>query len=152
MCETGLKAFEYEPLDNDAGAFRLLILSPGTWNSPIDCTLIEDSREDNTFSYEALSYTWGNLSTSNHIILNNALFSISANLYLALRHLRRADVERILWIDVICINQASPLEKTQQVSQMRNIYQSAQRVLVWARRGLRRDRPCDFLDFQSFRG
>ena len=40
-------------------------------------------------------------------------------------------MERILWVDAICINQACPLEKTQQVSQMRNIYQATERVLVW---------------------
>ncbi|EPE30305.1 hypothetical protein GLAREA_13028 [Glarea lozoyensis ATCC 20868] len=128
--EVDLGMFEYEPLE-DSNSFRLLLLSPGTGDAPLDCTLVEDSRGGNTFSYEALSYTWGNSIASHHITLNGDLFLITPNLYLALRHLRRADVERILWIDAICINQSSPLEKTQQVSIMRNIYQTAVRVVVW---------------------
>jgi hypothetical protein len=135
MCEISLNKFEYESLDDNSSAFRLLILSPGTGNSPLDCTLIEDSREVFTFSYEALSYTWGDSSTLQHIRLNNGLFFIKPNLYVALQHLRLADTERILWVDAICINQSCPLEKTQQVSMMRNIYQAAKRVLVWLGEG-----------------
>lgn len=131
MCEHRLERFEYEPLDDDAAAFRLLVLAPGTCDTPLDCTLIEDSRETSTFPYEALSYTWGDSSASHNIILNNRLFCVTTNLYLALQNLRDADVERTLWVDAICINQACPLEKTHQVSQMRNIYQAARRVLIW---------------------
>ena len=135
MCEPCLGRFEYEPLDDDSRAFRLLVLAPGTWETPLDCNLIEDSREASTFAYEALSYTWGDPTMSQSIRLNNRLFFITANLYLALCNLRHADMERILWVDAICINQACPLEKTHQVSQMRNIYQAAERVLVWLGEG-----------------
>ncbi|KAM3071383.1 hypothetical protein ACMFMF_007856 [Clarireedia jacksonii] len=117
-----MNKFEYEPLDDNSSAFRLLILSPGTGDSPLDCTLIEDSQEVSTFSYEALSYTWGDSSTLQHIRLNNRLFFVTPNLYAALQHLRLADVERILWVDA-------------QVSRMRSIYQAAKRVLVWLGEG-----------------
>jgi hypothetical protein len=135
MCEPCLGRFVYDPLDDNSGAFRLLVLAPGAWDAPLDCNLIEDSREASTFPYEALSYTWGDSSALHNITLNNALFSVTTNLYLALRNLRQADVERILWVDAICINQISPIEKTQQVSQMRNIYQAAERVVVWLGEG-----------------
>ncbi|KAL8917848.1 MAG: hypothetical protein Q9172_005670 [Xanthocarpia lactea] len=36
-----------------------------------------------------------------------------------------------MWIDAICIDQANIPEKNQQVQQMRHIYQSASRVVVW---------------------
>lgn len=129
------KEFEYEVLENDSSAFRLLIVSPGAGDSIISCTLFEDSREDHIFPYEALSYTWGDATTIKHIILNNGTFPITNNLYIALRHLRYPDKERILWVDAICINQSSPLEKTNQVSQMRDIYQAAERVVVWLGEG-----------------
>ncbi|TEA12168.1 Heterokaryon incompatibility protein 6, OR allele [Colletotrichum sidae] len=35
------------------------------------------------------------------------------------------------WIDAVCINQADPAERTQQVRHMGRIYQSARRVVAW---------------------
>ncbi|RDW57305.1 hypothetical protein BP5796_12755 [Coleophoma crateriformis] len=130
-----MEMFQYELLSDDASAFRLLALSPGMGDAPINGTLSEDSREVSTFSYEALSYTWGSSTSQQHIILNNKSFAVTPNLYLALRNLRSDDSERILWVDAICINQSCPMEKTQQVSQMRNIYQAAESVLVWLGEG-----------------
>jgi hypothetical protein len=40
-------------------------------------------------------------------------------------------VERILWIDAICINQEDNAEKGQQVQSMAKIYAKASRVIVW---------------------
>ena len=42
---------------------------------------------------------------------------------------------RRLWIDAICINQASLKEKNQQVPMMADIYGGAARVLVWLELG-----------------
>jgi hypothetical protein len=44
---------------------------------------------------------------------------------------------RTLWVDAVCVNQEDNDEKMQQVSQIRDIYMSARRVLVWL--GERRD-------------
>lgn len=38
---------------------------------------------------------------------------------------------RALWVDAICINQADVRERSEQVAIMRDIYQHAERVLVW---------------------
>jgi thiamine pyrophosphate-dependent acetolactate synthase large subunit-like protein len=40
-------------------------------------------------------------------------------------------VERILWVDAICINQHDNDEKGQQVQSMAKIYAKASRVIVW---------------------
>jgi len=43
----------------------------------------------------------------------------------------RAAQTRLLWVDALCINQADPDEKTQQVRRMDKIYSKANHVLVW---------------------
>jgi hypothetical protein len=50
---------------------------------------------------------------------------------MALLHLRDRFVERIIWIDAICINQDDNGEKGQQVQTMAKIYAKASRVIVW---------------------
>ncbi|KAL8364833.1 hypothetical protein RB595_003893 [Gaeumannomyces hyphopodioides] len=67
---------------------------------------------------------------NSRIECNNEL-RVTANLCAALRHLRHPLVERILWVDAICINQADKDEKGQQVQFMAEIYARATRVLVW---------------------
>jgi hypothetical protein len=38
---------------------------------------------------------------------------------------------KFIWIDSVCINQADAVEKSQQVSQMDQIYHGAARVTAW---------------------
>jgi hypothetical protein len=40
------------------------------------------------------------------IKVNEQPFAVNENLYNALQHLRLKDVERVMWIDAICINQS----------------------------------------------
>jgi len=56
---------------------------------------------------------------------------VTSNLLAALFHLRDDFVERILWIDALCINQKDDVEKGQQVQSMVKIYAQASRVIVW---------------------
>jgi hypothetical protein len=53
---------------------------------------------------------------------------ITENLDTVLRHLRLPNRVRILWIDVICINQS---ERMQQVQTMGFIYSRAHKVVIW---------------------
>ena len=89
-------------------------------------------------AFEALSYSWGSpqdlvtaeiISTSGsdgeHEIL------ITRNLSAALRSLRYSDQARCLWIDAVCIDQSNAKERTSQVRRMSQIYQLAQRVVIW---------------------
>ncbi|KAB8278595.1 heterokaryon incompatibility protein-domain-containing protein [Aspergillus minisclerotigenes] len=53
------------------------------------------------------------------------------NLYAALLYLRERQLERLLWIDAICINQGDEDEKAQQIQFMPMIYGQASQVIVW---------------------
>ncbi|KIM96986.1 hypothetical protein OIDMADRAFT_169760, partial [Oidiodendron maius Zn] len=63
--------------------------------------------------------------------VNNERIWVTQNLYHALASLRYEKETRVLWVDAICINQVDNAEREAQVPQMRNIYGSANRVVVW---------------------
>ena len=63
---------------------------------------------------------------------SNSILPVTRNLEQALRRLRpRGDTSRILWIDAISINQDDIEERSTQVQSMRDIFQLADRVLIW---------------------
>lgn len=57
--------------------------------------------------------------------------NVTQNLHMVLLCLRDCSLERIIWVDAICINQENLQERGQQVQLMANIYSKAARVLVW---------------------
>jgi hypothetical protein len=81
--------------------------------------------------YEALSYTWGSLGKIRSISINKQNVPITVNLHAALSSLRDHSLERIIWVDAICIDQNNLEEKGRQVQLMAKIYSQATRVLVW---------------------
>jgi len=123
---------QYIPLPK--GSVRLLRLLPHTGSSSriecqlITCPLLHSKR---AHSYEALSYVWGSDKNLQCIYLDGHQLSVRANLYQALSHLRDEFVQRILWIDALCINQEDDKEKGHQVQSMAKIYAKASRVIVW---------------------
>lgn len=93
-------------------------------------------------SFEALSYVWGPQEDPEQINVVDTTKSqerpkslgsilVGKNLMVALRHLRRKDEPRNLWVDALCINQDDLNEREAQVGRMRDIYRLAARVLVW---------------------
>ncbi|KAH8885731.1 hypothetical protein GQ53DRAFT_728714 [Thozetella sp. PMI_491] len=120
-------------------------------NAPIQCQLLKYPLQDpgeGIHLYEALSYVWGpeaehsehnqmprdsqQTKGSRHsIYLDNYKFSVGENLYAALLSLRNYALERVIWIDAICINQKDNTEKGHQVNSMAKIYTRANRVIVW---------------------
>lgn len=105
-------------------------------------------------TYEALSYIWGGeddplevlidlsskgskedvaeiLVVVSTVPLQYASLLVRQNLEGSLRHLRRKDSKRVVWIDAVCINQADVVERNAQVSRMGDIFKKAQRVIVW---------------------
>ena len=56
---------------------------------------------------------------------------MTVNLQAALVKLRSEILLRVLWIDVICIDQTNIQELGHQVSRMRMVYQNADEILVW---------------------
>lgn len=81
--------------------------------------------------YEAVSYVWGTGPRCHSITLNNCAFPVTENLHAALWHLRDQQLERVLWVDAVCINQDDNKEKERQIPLMRTIYAQAGRVIVW---------------------
>jgi hypothetical protein len=56
---------------------------------------------------------------------------VAPNVAAAMRQLRSSCTPQVLWIDVICIDQISNVEKNHQVALMGRIYSLAQSVIVW---------------------
>ena len=114
---------------------RILILEPldEDFDSAfIQCRLVSTFIEGSV-EYEALSYTWGEDARSPTCCIdcNEAVVSVSRNLYEALLALRLPDRSRTLWVDALCIDQASNDERNHQVSLMARIYRKATRVIIW---------------------
>jgi len=109
---------------------RILILEPGIGDEMLQCRRESIAIDATAPIYEALSYRWGHeldwpLLCDGHVVM------INQNLADVLRHLRRPDGIRRLWVDFICINQKDEAELSAQVRIMRHIYKQAARVLVW---------------------
>ena len=117
----------YKPLR--PGQIRILHLQAGKFGSPLLCEL--KTSELTTSKYECLSYVWGNPIMDREVRVNNERTWVTQNLYHALASLRYEKETRVLWVDAICINQVDNAEREAQVPQMRNIYGSANRVVVW---------------------
>ncbi|TVY42358.1 Heterokaryon incompatibility protein 6,OR allele [Lachnellula occidentalis] len=129
--------YTYRPLDRAHDSIRLLRLKPAdSSNSPIQpqpihCSLFHTSLSQAP-PYVALSYCWGERGSAQRIYLDNELISVTPNLKHALQRLRPSSGEDlILWVDAICINQSDIPERGIQISNMRNIYKSAESVAVW---------------------
>ncbi|KAK5658004.1 hypothetical protein OQA88_2558 [Cercophora sp. LCS_1] len=123
--------YTYSRIDLSTNAIRVLRLCRGYETDPITCELVQVLLEDDGIPYEALSYTWGDASVEVAVILDGRKKMIQDNLYTALCCLRRADEDRWLWVDALCIDQVDDKEKTHQVGRMRQIYEKADRVLIW---------------------
>ena len=133
-------SYTYSKLPSASSTTRMVRLLPHKQaDAPIQCDLFNyalfDTRVERHL-YEALSYVWhidveSRYSNSQSILLNGCPFPVTKNLHAALFHLRDQQLERILWVDAICINQNDIDEKSQQIPLMRAIYAQASCVLVW---------------------
>lgn len=85
----------------------------------------------------ALSYVWGSPDDPSEVFVDSApggadKISITRNLDVALRHIRRQATELVVfWIDGICINQGSLEERSYQVAFMDTIYSVCRKAVVW---------------------
>ena len=125
--------FKYERLESTE--IRLLRLQPYSLAKPLSGSLktIRLQNDDGSLStqFEALSYFWGDEAADRTFSLNNTPFLIKPNLQGALRELCKGKVERLLWVDAICINQDDIKERNEQVRMMSSIYRQATRVVIW---------------------
>ncbi|KAL2866449.1 heterokaryon incompatibility protein-domain-containing protein [Aspergillus lucknowensis] len=119
-------------------SIRLLRLKCGPADSPIHADL-ETVRVNQILLplYEALSYTSvsdpANSSESCPVFIGNYwdVTYVSTSCGNALRRLRRQKVDRLLWVDSLCIDHTRPEEKNRQVHILREIYSRAAQVLAY---------------------
>jgi hypothetical protein len=127
--------YQYSPLKKEPDSIRLLRLLPsGNDEAKIQIELLEyslPSSRRTSHSYEALSYVWGGLNTTQSILIGEKHLDVTHNLHIALLRLRDTTFPRILWIDALCINQKDDEEKALQIQSMANIYGNAKRTIVW---------------------
>lgn len=127
-------SYTYAPLSGPS-LIRILVLEPAaTTGAELRGEIIEvDIEGPKSSSYEAISYTWDSQSPSEQCYLtcDGMRLLLTPNAETVLRHLRKQNERRRLWIDSVCIDQCSVLERNHQVSVMKEIYTFAHRVLVW---------------------
>jgi hypothetical protein len=133
-CATSL--YRYCDLLHEPDSIRLLRLLPSKdKNAVIRCKLFNYSIQESgqrTHPYDALSYVWGKSHKPWPIVrIRKHVLPVTPNLYEALSHLRHCSIERILWVDAICINQDNIKEKEQQIRFMADVFGQANRVVVW---------------------
>ncbi|KAI1367612.1 heterokaryon incompatibility protein-domain-containing protein [Xylaria arbuscula] len=121
----------YQSLSSERQGIRLLQLHPSeSFDGIIRCTLFHAYLEDEP-EYEALSYVWGPPNFTQDILVDEKPTKITRNLESALRHLRHASLDRVLWVDALCINQTDIAERNYQVTLMKEIYSKCKRDLAW---------------------
>jgi hypothetical protein len=120
--------------------------------------------KDTDIGYWALSYVWGDVNPIGMILLEEILpgraeaateqpkpkeFFIRQNLYEALRQLRSQQEVNWFWIDALCIDQNSDVEKSHQLPKMLDIYSNAWSVHIWlgAAESVKTRGGTDALDF-----
>lgn len=141
MCQTcGLASYSYDalPLARADFSTRLIKLHPARAYSAdivVDLVLLSEEPQAGETDFEAVSWCWGrdewNCAVRIRDDAGDKCFKVSRNLDVALRRLRLVDNYRVLWIDAICIDQRSSVEKSRQVPMMAGIYGMAKRVCVW---------------------
>ena len=133
QCKSEAKSIR-SPLPPGNNRIRLLRLMPNRIETAdIKCELFHYSLEpdNSTHLYDALSYVWGNPNETVDIVVNEHVLGVTKNLHAALVQLRDHSLERIIWIDALCIDQDNDEEKMQQIHFMARIYGQANRVIVW---------------------
>lgn len=125
----------YSPLVQQqlSDEIRVVEIQPGQHSDPICCTLVHGTRS--SLEYEALSYSWESGYLAEVVNVDGRSFTVTKSLYRALLHLRHPTAPRRMWIDQISINQYNDGEKSQQVSDMKQTFEMASRVVVWLGEG-----------------
>ena len=131
-----MSQYVYSPIWLKPESIRLLTLIPDEdQTSSINCRLMDysllDVEEHDVHLYEAISYAWGDPTKTFPIYIDGRHLNVTANLHDALLRLRNRYIERIIWVDAVCINQEDLRERGSQIQLMAKIYAKAHQVNVW---------------------
>ena len=108
---------------------RLLCLVPSPFSRVVRCRM-ENHPLDQLPDYEAISYTWGDESKIQQILIDGCWLTVTQNAYDALYNRSFFARTQRVWIDSVCINQVDIPEKDKQLPLMAQIYKQASRVIV----------------------
>jgi hypothetical protein len=121
--------YVYEALQPEKRQIRIVTLVAG--NEAIIKMTLSAVSLDVEPQFEAVSYVWGDPIITIPTILDGHIFQVTENLNAALHRLRLPDLDRVLWIDAICINQNDNSERNSQVLLMGHIYSKCTKCDVW---------------------
>jgi hypothetical protein len=126
MAETSI----YSALREDR--IRLLKFTSNS-NGKVVCSMREIRLDEATGTFYALSYVWGDNTSTKAIICNGQTMHIRATLYEAIENMFMPPIslDGPIWIDAICINQDDTVEKSVHVAKMGDVYRMAREVVVW---------------------
>ena len=110
---------------------RVLELQPDLCDSSPIRVLLSKAFISDPPKYQALSYLWGDSSEKVPIFVDGKRFNIGKNLFAALKCLRLRDSSLLLWADAVCIDQENVSERNFQVRLMKQVYSSAEQVIIW---------------------
>jgi hypothetical protein len=143
MSEAGMKSGTLYSSLPPHDFIRLLEIFPSDARVILSCRLHIVRLSQARGHYEGLSYCWGEDQTSSMVIsCNEREVKLGRNLYDALHCLRLPSQSRIIWADALCINQQNLMERSEQVQQMKLVFEYASRVLVWLGPGSTATRDC----------
>lgn len=139
-----MEIYQYPPLSSPK-ATRLFKLS--AFGKQIQGTLIEVDL-DNPPRYDAISYVWGSSTLDQSILCDGKVIKVTSSCEAVLRRVRNFLFPKLVWIDVICIDQSSIPERSQQVGIMHEIYSRARNALIWLGEGTEySDRAISLLEY-----
>lgn len=115
---------------------RLLVISAGDPEDEIAVSFVAEnlnniSTEHQKYRWESVSYAWRGQKPSKRLVVGGLHLEITENVSRILRDLRQVKLDRVVWIDAVCINQEDVKEKAGQISLMRDIYGKAEGVIIW---------------------
>ncbi|PQE15262.1 Heterokaryon incompatibility protein [Rutstroemia sp. NJR-2017a BBW] len=123
------KIYEYQRL-SPVPEIRLLRVLRRNLGTELQCEL-ENFDLDKAPLYEAISYTWRDQMPTEKLLVNGSSLMVTPAVKEVVGYFQSFISQRYLWIDGVCINQIDDIEKSQQVPLMGEIYQRADRVVVW---------------------
>ncbi|KAI0146295.1 heterokaryon incompatibility protein-domain-containing protein [Xylariaceae sp. FL1272] len=132
----------YRTLDRTRSEIRLLRFIASTSKSDskvaadIRVTLHIVSLDDADLKYYALSYTWGDITDTVTLTVDDIPFQATRSLVAALKDARTRHANDFLWVLAICIDQSDIKEKNQQVPLMGHIFTQTHQAIIWLA-------PCD---------